>query len=116
MEGVCKLCGCTDDNPCVSEEGPCSWVTSDLCSACCVVLEGGRLLIPKQCRYCDLVVEGEPYQGRKTFTCSRRRFDGSEVNPPAHQWYAWSGISRPNKRVAEAQKECPFFEVHRSFN
>lgn len=31
--GVCRICGCTDDNAC---EGGCSWVNKDhtLCSAC----------------------------------------------------------------------------------
>ena len=35
----CKVCGCTDDNPCMSTSGPCWWVTDELCSSC--VPEGG---------------------------------------------------------------------------
>lgn len=27
----CRVCGCTDDNPC---EGGCEWVEEDLCSSC----------------------------------------------------------------------------------
>jgi len=30
----CRICGCTDDHACVTEEGPCYWVEQDLCSAC----------------------------------------------------------------------------------
>jgi hypothetical protein len=35
--GVCRVCGCTDDDcsGCVERTGePCYWVESDLCSAC----------------------------------------------------------------------------------
>lgn len=49
--GVCRVCGCTDERPCVVEPDPddlvagvdllfeagptfCSWVAPDLCSAC----------------------------------------------------------------------------------
>jgi hypothetical protein len=34
MNGVCRVCGCTDKKPCLDEYGPCSWVTPNLCSAC----------------------------------------------------------------------------------
>jgi hypothetical protein len=34
MLGICKFCGCTDNNACVTEEGPCYWVKDDVCSAC----------------------------------------------------------------------------------
>ncbi len=34
MKGTCRVCGCTDDNACVTENGACSWVTDDLCNAC----------------------------------------------------------------------------------
>lgn len=36
MYGICKVCGCTDNNACVSENGPCSWLNKahDLCSEC----------------------------------------------------------------------------------
>jgi hypothetical protein len=31
---TCRECGCTDDKPCITKEGPCSWAKKDLCSAC----------------------------------------------------------------------------------
>jgi len=32
---VCRVCGCTDTNACVTGSGePCHWVEKDLCSAC----------------------------------------------------------------------------------
>ncbi len=31
---TCRKCGCTNDKPCMTEEGPCHWVEPDLCSAC----------------------------------------------------------------------------------
>ena len=37
VAGVCRECGCTDDNceQCVEATGePCTWVEPDLCSAC----------------------------------------------------------------------------------
>lgn len=37
IAGVCRVCGCTDDDctGCVERTGsPCSWVEADLCSAC----------------------------------------------------------------------------------
>lgn len=34
-ERACRICGCTETTPCVDDRGfPCSWVESDLCSAC----------------------------------------------------------------------------------
>lgn len=36
-ERACRSCGCTDDRACVTEAGPCSWVSADLCSACSVL-------------------------------------------------------------------------------
>lgn len=34
MDQECRECGCTDDAPCLTSEGPCCWVEHDLCSAC----------------------------------------------------------------------------------
>jgi hypothetical protein len=28
----CIVCGCTDANACMTEEGPCYWIGPDLCS------------------------------------------------------------------------------------
>lgn len=36
-EGVCRICGCSDQNACVTEAGPCWWLDElemNLCSAC----------------------------------------------------------------------------------
>lgn len=41
MYGVCKICGCTDDNACVTHGQACSWVDEghELCSSCLVFKE-----------------------------------------------------------------------------
>ncbi len=31
---ICRVCGCTEDNGCLTASGPCHWVAEDLCSAC----------------------------------------------------------------------------------
>ncbi len=31
---TCRVCGCTNDTPCITSDGPCWWVEMDLCSAC----------------------------------------------------------------------------------
>lgn len=31
---TCRVCGCTEDNGCVTLSGRCHWVEADLCSAC----------------------------------------------------------------------------------
>lgn len=33
-ERECRLCGCTDRQPCHTEKGVCHWVEADLCSDC----------------------------------------------------------------------------------
>lgn len=34
-EPVCRCCGCTEHNACISIQGdPCAWVEDDLCSEC----------------------------------------------------------------------------------
>jgi hypothetical protein len=33
---ACRTCGCTDNNACMTDDGPCWWVEPDLCSACVV--------------------------------------------------------------------------------
>jgi hypothetical protein len=30
----CKVCRCTDDRACLTEAGPCSWVSARVCSGC----------------------------------------------------------------------------------
>jgi len=36
QKGVCRICGCSDDNACVDEKTgePCHWIEDDLCSNC----------------------------------------------------------------------------------
>ncbi len=34
MSDICKVCGCTEDNACMTPDGPCYWVEPDLCSTC----------------------------------------------------------------------------------
>jgi len=31
---MCRVCGCTFEHACETEDGPCHWVEEDLCSAC----------------------------------------------------------------------------------
>jgi hypothetical protein len=31
---ICRVCGCTEENGCLTASGPCHWVAEDLCSAC----------------------------------------------------------------------------------
>ena len=31
---MCRVCGCTNQEACTSDKGPCSWVEPNLCSAC----------------------------------------------------------------------------------
>lgn len=33
-EDKCRVCGCSRDNACVTEKGPCWWFEDNLCSAC----------------------------------------------------------------------------------
>lgn len=33
-EQECRNCGCTWNNACITEYGPCWWVKEDLCSGC----------------------------------------------------------------------------------
>ena len=32
--GICKVCGCSENDACINEAGNCWWVMDDLCSAC----------------------------------------------------------------------------------
>lgn len=40
-EPRCRVCGCTDERPCV---GGCYWVADDLCSRCAAEIDGRRRL------------------------------------------------------------------------
>ena len=39
----CRVCGCTDFDQCVSEDGPCEWVEADLCSSCALLVPGSAV-------------------------------------------------------------------------
>ena len=30
----CRVCGCTETSPCITSQGPCTWVEPGLCNAC----------------------------------------------------------------------------------
>lgn len=122
----CKICGCTEDNPCMTAEGPCHWAMTGLCSECLVELPVGEhyltnfkasLLIEKRCRCCAKLEEDKVAENlgfKNHWRCSEGRFHSKIPDSPPG-WpgcYAWSGICRPNKAVAAAQRKCPFFEVH----
>lgn len=115
MKGVCRICGCTEEQACMTDAGPCSWVLKDLCSTCVIVLEdtgSTKRIVPKACRYCGLLLQDA---ARDCYTCSKGRFDEPYLAPGGHHWYAWSGIRRPNKAVAVTQERCPLFQVHDRF-
>jgi hypothetical protein len=123
MKGVCRVCGCTDEHACLVEGPPdgdiittCHWIDSNenLCSECAVeeVQNGENWIIAKECRFCGLL-QSEHFVGEDNYTCSRGRFNGELLmhggSQSTYQWFAWSGIWRPNKTVKEAQKKCPHF-------
>jgi len=48
MNGMCEVCGCTDDDPCVDEATgeTCCWAGPDLCSFCAHLTDVGPLIVP----------------------------------------------------------------------
>jgi hypothetical protein len=48
----CRVCGCTEDHACLTEEGPCYWVEDDLCSACQPVVDFHPPMHFYQCCHC----------------------------------------------------------------
>lgn len=38
---TCRVCGCTDEKPCITEDGSCHWVENDLCSVCARGIDPG---------------------------------------------------------------------------
>lgn len=126
-KGICRVCGCTDDNACITDKGSCSGVFPDLCSACVVEVPAGpneklaSWLVEKMCRFCANLAAGPPYKGKATWTCSRGRFDGKPKPGECraqdyHRWFSWSGIWRPNQTVKAAQNKCPCFAVFDRFH
>ena len=41
-ERICRVCGCTQEHACETDEGPCYWVEDDLCSACALSQSGDQ--------------------------------------------------------------------------
>jgi len=117
MGKQCHICGCTEENPCITEEGPCYWAFEDrsgpVCSACIVKLPPDpkrekypkdNVILPKLCRTCANLIEGEPHRGKACFTCELKKF-GEDV------YFLWSGIKRPNKTVAAARQNCKEWKI-----
>lgn len=53
----CRVCGCTDWNPCFETDGfPCCWVEQNLCSACAFSAQNGRV---------ELLEEGVHFAGKE---------------------------------------------------
>lgn len=69
---------------------------------------------PIECRFCaNLEKPDKPLPGEADcLRCSMGRFDVETPSGPVPQYFAWSGIWRPNKTVAEAQRDCPVFKLH----
>jgi transcription elongation factor Elf1 len=45
-EATCRVCGCTDVDPCITDLGEtCAWVEPDLCNFCAEI-EGASLVVP----------------------------------------------------------------------
>lgn len=69
---------------------------------------------PVECRFCAELT-GCKDQGKEWFRCRYGRFDMQDQLAPGRmipRYFAWSGVWKPNKTVAAAQKDCPHFEVH----
>ena len=122
-EGVCSICGCDELHACVTDEGPCSWILPNLCSACAIELPPGQnffstpniaLIVPKKCENCDHLASREMLGRKKDFSCSEGRFVVPGA-PSTRRWYAWTGIKRPNTALRQVQKQCPLWKVHHRF-
>ena len=64
-----------------------------------------------ECRFCENL-DRERFRSADFYRCPKGRFDLLERIPC---YFAWSGIWRPNKTVAAAQKDCPDFKLLVSF-
>jgi hypothetical protein len=114
-ERKCCVCGCTDMDPCFTDGIPCSWLLDNLCDACVVEIPGTNVVYEKMCRYCDNLV-GDLFQGKPIYTCCAQETPDGESfyfrmsgEGGLVAWFAWSGIWKPNKSVAAAQRRCPWF-------
>ena len=123
--GVCHICGCTENQPCMTDEGPCSWSfetrAGPVCTACVVKLPpdptrekypNDNLVIEKVCISCAHIIQDQ-IRGMDSYTCGAGRFDTDiDATRGAHHWFAWSGIKRPNKTVAAARRSCTEWKLH----
>lgn len=71
-------------------------------------------VIPIECRFCALLEEvRDPLPGEEGYyRCSAGRFDIETPSGTIPQFFAWSGIWRPNKKVSATQRNCPHFKQH----
>ncbi len=112
----CFICGCTEDKPCITDEGPCSWAfetrAGPVCSACREKYPNYNMVIEKVCINCASIIQ-DRIGGKDSYTCGKGRFDTDiDGTIGAHHWFAWSGIKRPNKTVARARRSCTEWELH----
>jgi hypothetical protein len=126
---TCKICGCTEEHACMTDNGPCSWAfetgKGSVCTACIVELppDPGRsqypdlhVLVEKVCLNCGHLIS-ERIRGEDCFTCKKGHFDG-QAEPHEwraqgyHHWFARSGIKQPNKTVTTARRNCDEWELH----
>ena len=56
--GKCKVCGCTEDDACITEDGACSWSNEkkDCCTACVPAIEFYPEVHLYQCSSCIATV------------------------------------------------------------
>ena len=38
----CRICGCTQTEPCLTDLGPCFWIEPGLCSRCARLIQDNR--------------------------------------------------------------------------
>jgi hypothetical protein len=94
---------------------PCAWVFDNLCDACVVEKPGTNALFPKECRFCDNLIN-DWLLDKQIYTCCVQETEDDEnfyfrmsAGKWVMNWFAWSGFWKPNKTVAAAQRHCPYF-------
>ena len=128
----CIICGCTDENACITDEGPCWWAyetaRGPVCSGCVVELPPDpkrsewphdNLLVERVCVNCAQLIKDQ-YRGKPCYTCCQGHFDdepapGEVRAKDYHHWFAFSGVRYPNKTVAAAREECREWLLHSRF-
>jgi len=124
----CHICGCTEENPCITDEGPCSWVfetrAGHVCSACVVKLPPDptrerypdyNLMIEKVCINCANLIKDQ-ISGKESYTCEIGLFDTDlDATRGSYQWFAWSGVKRRNKTVVKARRSCKEWKLRQGW-